>query len=71
MLKHFGKVRNSVLITKMFLLRNEFCDSINMTLILDEVASENEPKFDAEVFQRIHSQITECLSILVKGEIVI
>jgi hypothetical protein len=26
---------------------NEFGDSINVTLILDQVASENEPKFDA------------------------
>jgi hypothetical protein len=54
MLEHFGKGRNSVLITKKFLMCNEFCDSINVTLILDQVDSENEPKFNAKAFHRIH-----------------
>jgi hypothetical protein len=47
MLEHFGSGRNSVFITKKFLMCNEFCDSINVTLILDQVTYENKPKFDA------------------------
>jgi hypothetical protein len=47
MLGHFEERRNGVLMTKKFLKCNEFCDSINVTLILDQVASEIEPKLDA------------------------
>jgi hypothetical protein len=50
MLEHFGNGRNSVLITQKYLMCNEFWDSINVTLILDQVASENEPKFNAKAF---------------------
>ncbi len=60
MLEHFGSDRNSVLITKKFLMCNEFGHSINVTLILDQVTYQNEPNVDASAFHRIHSQFTEC-----------